>query len=162
MISDNEINKFLEPSLYDIMGVGKNANRQQIKARFIELSKMEHPDVSRRPKEQAHETFIRIRLAYEVLMDVNGRQRYDNMLLNYEQKKREAKQKASQKKNDEKERDLSEIMINILLESLRGNKSDTSKTHSFNKNDLPKDPYERFFFVLGVSVTKELLNFLKR
>lgn len=60
---------------YDILGVGKNASDDEIKAAFRKLARQYHPDVSK--EEHAEEKFKEINEAYGVLSDKEKRARYD-------------------------------------------------------------------------------------
>jgi len=57
------------PEAAKVLGIPGKASLNGIHARFRELAKEWHPDVSDNDPEIAHETFIRIRDAYEILMD---------------------------------------------------------------------------------------------
>ncbi|GAU87883.1 hypothetical protein RvY_00671 [Ramazzottius varieornatus] len=61
---------------YEILGVQPNASPSEIKRAFHVLAKKYHPDKNEDGKQQ----FIRVRQAYEILADVNQRQRYDSKL----------------------------------------------------------------------------------
>jgi len=60
---------------YDILGVGRNASEDEIKAAFRKLARQYHPDVSK--EEGAEEKFKEINEAYGVLSDKDKRARYD-------------------------------------------------------------------------------------
>ena len=60
---------------YDILGVGRNASDDEIKAAFRKLARQYHPDVSK--EEGAEEKFKEINEAYGVLSDKDKRARYD-------------------------------------------------------------------------------------
>lgn len=62
---------------YAILGVPPNASEAEIKAAFHQLVKVWHPDVRRRP--DAHERFIEIGEAYEILVDPVRRSEYDRV-----------------------------------------------------------------------------------
>jgi DnaJ-class molecular chaperone len=61
---------------YDILGVSKDANDNDIKKAFRALSLKYHPD--RNPTEDTTEKFQKIGEAYEVLSDSEKRNQYDN------------------------------------------------------------------------------------
>ncbi|CAH6721524.1 dnaJ-related protein Scj1p [[Candida] jaroonii] len=61
---------------YKILDVDKNADDKTIKAAYRRLSKQYHPD--KNSDEDAHEKFIEIGEAYDVLSDKEKRQNYDN------------------------------------------------------------------------------------
>ena len=60
---------------YEILGVGRNASDDEIKAAFRKLARQYHPDVNKEP--DAEERFKEINEAYGVLSDANKRARYD-------------------------------------------------------------------------------------
>ena len=60
---------------YDILGVGRNAGDDEIKAAFRKLARQYHPDVNK--DEGAEEKFKEINEAYGVLSDREKRSRYD-------------------------------------------------------------------------------------
>jgi molecular chaperone DnaJ len=60
---------------YEILGVGRNASLDEIKASFRKLARQYHPDVNREP--DAEEKFKEINEAYGVLSDSEKRARYD-------------------------------------------------------------------------------------
>lgn len=60
---------------YKILDIGKDADDKTIKLAYRRLSKMYHPD--KNPSEEAHEKFIEVGEAYEVLSDPEKRKNYD-------------------------------------------------------------------------------------
>ena len=60
---------------YDILGVGRGAGDDEIKAAFRKLARQYHPDVNKEP--DAEEKFKEINEAYGVLSDQDKRARYD-------------------------------------------------------------------------------------
>lgn len=60
---------------YEILGVGRNAGDDEIKAAFRKLARQYHPDVNK--EEHAEEKFKEINEAYGVLSDPEKRARYD-------------------------------------------------------------------------------------
>jgi molecular chaperone DnaJ len=60
---------------YDILGVGRNASDDEIKAAFRKLARQYHPDVNK--EHDAEEKFKEINEAYGVLSDQEKRARYD-------------------------------------------------------------------------------------
>ncbi|BAC91055.1 DnaJ C-terminal domain-containing protein [Gloeobacter violaceus] len=61
---------------YEILGVPKSADEQQIKSTYRKLARQFHPDLNPGDK-QAEEKFKTISEAYEVLSDPSKRSRYD-------------------------------------------------------------------------------------
>lgn len=60
---------------YKILDVSKDADDRTIKQAYRKLSKLYHPD--KNPSEEAHEKFIQVGEAYEVLSDPEKKQNYD-------------------------------------------------------------------------------------
>lgn len=60
---------------YEILGVGRNASDDEIKAAFRKLARQYHPDVNK--EHDAEENFKEINEAYGVLSDADKRARYD-------------------------------------------------------------------------------------
>ncbi|GMK53526.1 hypothetical protein CspeluHIS016_0101120 [Cutaneotrichosporon spelunceum] len=60
---------------YSILGLKKDASDADVKRAYRKLSKKYHPDVN--PDESAHEKFIEVSKAYEVLSETETRQIYD-------------------------------------------------------------------------------------
>ncbi|MEL6524705.1 MAG: DnaJ domain-containing protein, partial [Chloroflexota bacterium] len=60
---------------YDVLGIQRNASKDDIKKAFRKLARQYHPDVSQ--EANAEEKFKEINEAYEVLSDDQKRQRYD-------------------------------------------------------------------------------------
>ncbi len=65
-----------EKDYYKILGLGKGASEQEIKAAYKRLAKKFHPDISR--EQNAEEKFKEIQEAYSVLSDSQKRQAYDS------------------------------------------------------------------------------------
>ena len=64
------LDPFGEKNALKSLGLGKGASQEEIKARYRELTKLNHPDkVKGTPeeKEAAHEKFVQIQQAYEKL-----------------------------------------------------------------------------------------------
>lgn len=62
-------------TLYAVLGVGRQATDDQIKAAYRRMARQWHPDICKEP--DARERFIEIQHAYEVLAKSNMRARYD-------------------------------------------------------------------------------------
>ena len=60
---------------YEVLGVNKNASKDEIKSAFRRLAKKYHPDICK--EENAEEKFKEVQEAYSVLSDDNKRRQYD-------------------------------------------------------------------------------------
>jgi molecular chaperone DnaJ len=63
-------------TLYDTLGVAKNASQDEIKKAYRKLARQYHPDKNAGDKE-AEEHFKEVQTAYDVLSDVEKRKQYD-------------------------------------------------------------------------------------
>ncbi|KAI4502464.1 hypothetical protein M0802_002376 [Mischocyttarus mexicanus] len=61
---------------YDLLGVSKSANQREIRKAFKTVAVIFHPDKNK-DDPKAHEKFIKLTTAYEVLKDPESRKRYD-------------------------------------------------------------------------------------
>lgn len=62
---------------YEVLGVEKSANQDQVKKAYRKLAKKFHPDMNQDNKADAEEKFKEVSEAYEVLADPKKRQTYD-------------------------------------------------------------------------------------
>lgn len=53
----------------DLLGIGKEASLNEIRARYHELIKVWHPDVSREDPTTSHEMTVRLTAAYDLLCE---------------------------------------------------------------------------------------------
>ncbi len=65
---------------YRMLGLPVGADKKEIRRRYRQLARKLHPDV-RRESEKAHDQFIELRRAYEMLMDDDMRQRLEEQAL---------------------------------------------------------------------------------
>ncbi|CAH1790318.1 unnamed protein product [Owenia fusiformis] len=61
---------------YELLGIDKSANNREIRKAFKKLALSEHPDKNQ-DDPKAHEKFVRITTAYDVLKDEELRKKYD-------------------------------------------------------------------------------------
>ena len=61
---------------YDILGINKNANEKEIKNAYKKLVRRYHPDKNN--SSDASDKFRKIQIAYETLIDVEKRKKYDS------------------------------------------------------------------------------------
>jgi molecular chaperone DnaJ len=67
----------MKKDYYQTLGVSKNASADEIKKAYRDLAKKWHPDMNQDNKKEAEEKFKEISEAYEVLMDPQKKQIYD-------------------------------------------------------------------------------------
>ena len=63
---------------YEILGVGENADADEVKSAFRKLAFEHHPDRNPGNEKQAEEKFKKINEAYSVLCDERRRREYDS------------------------------------------------------------------------------------
>ena len=64
---------------YEVLGVSKNATKEEIQSAYRKLAKKYHPDINHDP--DAPKMFEEVQEAYDVLKDDTKRQQYDCCLL---------------------------------------------------------------------------------
>jgi curved DNA-binding protein len=67
---------------YEILGVSRDADQEEIRRTYRRLARQYHPDVNREPG--AEDRFKEISEAYEVLRDPEKRERYDRLGANWQ------------------------------------------------------------------------------
>ena len=60
---------------YEVLGVSKNATKEEIQSAYRKLAKKYHPDINHDP--DAPKMFEEVQEAYDVLKDDTKRQQYD-------------------------------------------------------------------------------------
>lgn len=71
----------MSENYYTILGVPSNATTKQIRERFLQLAREQHPDrYTEEGKEEAEAQFQEVTQAYNVLVDPNRRRQYDQEL----------------------------------------------------------------------------------
>ncbi len=68
-----------QPTLYSVLGVKRDATEDEIKSGYRRMARQWHPDQCKEPN--AQDQFIAIQHAYEILKDVNSRERYNAGLM---------------------------------------------------------------------------------
>jgi DnaJ-class molecular chaperone len=76
-------------NLYNILGIEKTENIEEIKRAFRKLALKYHPDKNN--SKEAQEIFIKIKYAYDILTNNNKKILYDNMMYMNEDKKENKK-----------------------------------------------------------------------
>lgn len=87
----------MSKNYYKILGINRDATNQEIKSTYRELAKRWHPDVCKEPN--AHEMFVEISEAYEILVNPIKRQQYDQYF-SYEQQSKRENNRENQYGND--------------------------------------------------------------
>jgi molecular chaperone DnaJ len=64
---------------YEVLGVGRTATTDEIKSAYRKLARQHHPDLNKDDPKAAEERFKELSEAYEVLVDPEKRQRYDEL-----------------------------------------------------------------------------------
>ncbi len=80
---------------YRVLGLPFGASVEQVRARYRELARRYHPDVSADP--EAEEKMRQLNEAYRILSSPEMRLRYHLLLLAHRERKRQARQKALQR-----------------------------------------------------------------
>jgi curved DNA-binding protein len=73
---------------YDVLGVSRDADQDQIRRAYRKLARKYHPDLN--SDSDAEERFKEIGEAYEVLSDTDKRERYDRLGANWRQQEQQA------------------------------------------------------------------------
>jgi molecular chaperone DnaJ len=64
---------------YEVLGVPRTANPDEVKSAYRRLARQYHPDMNKENTKAAEEKFKELSEAYEVLVDPEKRQRYDQL-----------------------------------------------------------------------------------
>ena len=106
---------------YKILGVHEDASEEEIKKAYRKLARQWHPDVNKSP--DAHERFIEISEAYEILINPKSRKEYDAIRHgynneNYYNEQRQQDFSRAQQTAREKGEYYSSISLEELLEKI--------------------------------------------
>jgi hypothetical protein len=99
---------------YSILGVPQTASQQDIKKAYHDLAKLYHPDINK--DNNAHEKFVDIGEAYEILYNPTSRKEYDELLrssyysTNFSAQQAKARQQATEYAN----MNLTDLLNDIL------------------------------------------------
>ena len=66
----------MKRDFYEVLGIGKNASKDEIKKKYREMAKKYHPDLNKDNK-AAEEKFKEVSEAYEILSDDKKKGNYD-------------------------------------------------------------------------------------
>ncbi len=80
----NQVDTFVATDYYDVLGVSRSANSDEIQKAYRKLAMKYHPDLHD-DKDLAKEKFQQIQHAYDVLSDSEKRRMYDQLGPNFEQ-----------------------------------------------------------------------------
>ena len=67
----------MKKDYYELLGINKGATSDEIKRAYRKMAKQHHPDMNPDNKKESEEKFKEISEAYEVLMDPQKKQMYD-------------------------------------------------------------------------------------
>lgn len=74
---------------YQVLGIDKGANQEEIKRAFRRMASLYHPDHNPQDPKEAEEKFKEINQAYEVLSDEAKRRQYDRLIHQRRSQRRE-------------------------------------------------------------------------
>ena len=139
---------------YSILGVSVDADIQEIKSSYRKLAKMWHPDICK--EANAHEKFVEINEAYEILSDATLREEYDYLL---KMQKNIGKDKAAG--NAYYESKTNEERYDEYYNSYQSAKNDANR----RSEEYAKYKYEDFIFKIleviiggGISAVSNIIN----
>ncbi|KAI9597645.1 hypothetical protein BDF19DRAFT_434033 [Syncephalis fuscata] len=69
------VNSALKRDAYEVLGISRTANQSEVKKAYYALAKKYHPDTNK--DKSAHDKFVEIQEAYEILSDEQKRASYD-------------------------------------------------------------------------------------
>lgn len=140
-----------EQTLYDTLGISRNANEEEIKTAFRKKAKEFHPDEnvgnSENEIQGQREEFERAKNAYDILKDPQKRKKYDDTLPPHVEKIIFSEKDIWYQKNDnfQQDTDIFQEQVNAMKEQRanKQNKATTIKKDNSSQKTNPKqeDPY---------------------
>lgn len=120
-----------EQSYYNILGVSRNASDQDIRRAYLKSAAIYHPDKYQKDddKQRAHDMFIQIGKAYEILSNENKKYGYD---LYREKRNNKRDDKKEEDKENNKDDEIFDDFSNIFSDDLS----------SANVKDHFKSPFQ--------------------
>ena len=148
---------------YKILGLPKNATKEEIKKRYRELAKKYHPDVNK--EENATSLMQEILEAYYILSDDEARERYDLLYDRFYAYKNESKTKSSNSSNSNRQESKTEfqgfqfndpILEKWILNAKKQAFDFISNTYKDTKG-IAKNGCKYFAYALGINIVLLIL-----
>ena len=111
------MNSFKKRDYYEVLGIGRNATKIQIKLAYRRLAKKYHPDKNKKDL-KAKEKFIEIHEAYETLCDPERRAHYDH--LGFSEIFFDKESKSTHSNTDFKDYDFGSNFVNYISKYFKG------------------------------------------
>ena len=124
---------------YQILGVARDATTEEIRKAYRNKAKRYHPDVN--PAQDAHEQFIEISEAYEVLRDPETRANYDRLWQNAGDQSYQADYTSyhdSMRNAENRARQYADMSLEDLLEQVLGFAYEAGRTILVGERDKPE------------------------
>jgi curved DNA-binding protein CbpA len=143
---------------YKILGLPKNATKEEIKKRYRELAKKYHPDVNK--EENATSLMQEILEAYYILSDDEARERYDLLYDRFYAYKYESNTKSSNSSNSNRQESKTEskgfqfndpILEKWILNAKKQALDFISNTYKDTKG-ITKNGCKYFAYALGINI----------
>lgn len=124
---------------YQILGVARDATTEEIRKAYRNKAKRYHPDVN--PAQDAHEKFIEISEAYEVLRDPETRANYDRLWQNAGDQSYQTDYTSyhdSMRNAENRARQYADMSLEDLLEQVLGFAYEAGRTILVGERDKPE------------------------
>ena len=124
---------------YQILGVARDATTEEIRKAYRNKAKRYHPDVN--PAQDAHEQFIEISEAYEVLRDPETRANYDRLWRNAGDQSYQTDYTSyhdSMRNAENRARQYADMSLEDLLEQVLGFAYEAGRTILVGERDKPE------------------------